>query len=196
MSLNPDGKTPAPVWVPSLLPNPVPCSWPLFPTVSTASSQQSGQDRVQERRDHSCRNRARVLLDNHCRPLGSDAQMEPDFAALSRSLTPSLSRDDEQLDVFIQTVPCCTLVTSLLLPPASLGGQEDSGRDRKCWASGSEKAGLTEEAQALAGEPANPKWLSLDFRISLQPPRFVYYYYFHTTLALFLKSAALGQFFF
>lgn len=31
--------------------------------------------------------------------------------------------------------------------------------------------------------------------ISLQPPQFSHYYYFNTTLALFLKSAALEQFF-
>lgn len=37
--------------------------------------------------------------------------------------------------------------------------------------------------------------LSLDFHTSLHTPQFFYYYYFNTTLALFLKSAALEQFF-
>lgn len=37
--------------------------------------------------------------------------------------------------------------------------------------------------------------VSLDLHISLQPPQFFYYHYFNTTLALFLKSAALEQFF-
>lgn len=37
--------------------------------------------------------------------------------------------------------------------------------------------------------------LSLDFHTSLQLPEFFYYYYFNTAVALFLKSAALEQFF-
>lgn len=164
----PTWKTPAPTWASSLLPKPGACCQPLVLTVSAAPSLQSGRDSIREGRDLSCQNWASFLLHNHCRPLGSNALFELDFSALSQYLTTSthrdLSRKIERLDMLIQTVPWSTLVPILLLPPTSLWGQEDSGKDQKCWTSGSEEEPQVEptvDGWALAGKPTSPEYLCL-----------------------------------
>lgn len=145
-----------------LRPQPIPPQPASVPGRACRAFPAKRQGGAQEMRDRS-------LSDHHCTPLGADLLCEPDFSTPSQYLMTITdrgpSRGAEQLEVLlIPTVPWPALVSSLLLPPASLRGQEDRGRGQKRWTSGREGGHLqdTLRMRGLVREPANPTRLCLE----------------------------------